>query len=141
MIDCLHSPYTLLLVLLLSVYVKYVKYRSLAHPVFGKADAKVLFFHQSTKFNSGFFQKNFIFNFYFDKRQAVELILPLTVDDFSQKNGHLHNSVSFLALYVPQISQIFYLNKNLKNLLREIDTLGRVFNVIISNLTCKQASR
>ena len=49
---------------------------------FGKADAKVLFFHQSTKFNSGFFQKNFIFNFYFDKRQAVELILPLTVDDF-----------------------------------------------------------
>ena len=83
MIDCLHSPYTLLLVLLLSVYVKYVKYRSSAHPVFGKADAKVLFFHQSTKFNSGFFQKNFIFNFYFDKRQALELILPLTVDDFS----------------------------------------------------------
>ena len=110
-------------------------------PFFGKADAKVLFFHQSTKFNSGFFQKNFIFNFYFDKRQALEVVLPLTVDDFSQRNVHLHNSVSFLALYVPQISQIFYLNKNLKNPLREIDTLGRVFNDIISNLTRKQASR
>ena len=129
MIDCLHSPYTLLLVLLLSVYVKYVKYHSSAHPVFGKADAKVLFFHQSTKFNSGFFQKNFIFNFYFDKRQAVELILPLTVYDFSSKNDVTDK---FLCSYF---------NKNHKNPLHEIDTLDRVFNDIISNLTRKQASR
>ena len=82
MIDCLHSPYTLLLVLLLSVYVKYVKYRSLAHPVFGKADAKVLFFRQSTKFLPNYFQKKVHFYVYFDPNQGNS---PSEKGPFTQK--------------------------------------------------------
>ena len=82
MIDCLHSPYTLLLVLLLSVYVKYVKYRSSAHPVFGKADAKVLFFRQSTKFLPNYFQKKVHFYIYFDPNQGKS---PSEKGPFTQK--------------------------------------------------------
>ena len=55
---------------------------------FGKADAKVCFFFQPAKFNWLFFQKNFNFNYYFDKRQALEPVFDVMM--FRTMSSVLH---------------------------------------------------